>query len=375
MAILLLLALATAPAQAESKVRDALGALEKALAAKDDSVADHVDMSRMVREMEGRGVIPQGTADGFRNRGMRRLEQNLGMIVAAPGELNGGWGRIEPLSVRLNPAGDEAQAFCRVTIGGKPAKFRFWLNRAGESWRTFDFENLDGTYRLSVVGLQYAPGVDDDDDRYALRDGVMTLQRGANHLSKGHAVGAREAMSMARRSEPPAYILDWIDLTDGLALSALGDPKGGLKAADRVLARQKDLAVAYRLKATCHASLGDPAKAIPAAKEYLRLVGDDAELWTLAGDAAAKLGRADEAVESYRKAAEADPQDRNGRCKLVAGLAAAGKRDEALKELQSLLEQHPEWHADAAKGENLDEFRKLPAVEGLLKNARAKAGK
>src|SRR6185295_8321257 len=260
MAIVLLLVLATAPLQAESKVRDAIGALEKALSTKDESLGELFDLQRLVKEMERRGSIPDD--GGFRYRNVRRLEDNLATIVSAPGALNGGWDRIEPLNLRLNAAGDEAEALCRVTIGGKKSKFRFWLSRAGESWKAFDLENLDGSYRLSVIGLQYTPGVHDDEDRYALRDGVMTLQRGAVYLAKGKAEGARDAMAMARRSAPPEYVMDWIDLVDGQAQQALGDPAGGLKAADRVLVRQKDLAVAHRLKATCHAALGDPAKAV-----------------------------------------------------------------------------------------------------------------
>src|SRR6185295_20058498 len=194
----------------------------------------------------------------------------LATIVSAPGALNGGWDRIEPLNLRLNAAGDEAEALCRVTIGGKKSKFRFWLSRAGESWKAFDLENLDGSYRLSVIGLQYTPGVHDDEDRQSLRDGVQTFQRGAVYLAQGKPDAAREAFGMARRSTPPQYVMDWIDLTDGQALQALGDPAGGLRAADRVLTRQKDLAVAHRLKASCHAALNEPAKAVAAAKEYLR---------------------------------------------------------------------------------------------------------
>jgi tetratricopeptide (TPR) repeat protein len=312
MSIVLLLALAAAPQQAETKVRDAIGALEKALTAKDDSVGDQFDFPRLLKEMERRGSIPDGTGDGF-GRGVRRLEENFSSIISAPGALNGGWDRVEPLSVRINPAGDEAQAFCRVTIGGKKSKYRFWLSRAGDAWKPFDYEALDGSYRLSVIGLQYAPGVFDDEDKNALRDGVMTLQRASVHLTKGQAAGAREALAMARRSSPPAYVLDWIDLVDGLALNALGNPSGGLKAADRVLDRQKDLAVAHRLKALCLASLGESAKAILAAKDYLQLVGDDADLWVLVGGACEKLDQGNQAIEAYRKAADADPEDRFSR--------------------------------------------------------------
>jgi len=270
----LLFALATAaPQQAETKVRESLGVLEKALVSKDESVADLIDVSRLLREMERRGAIPEGN---FRYRSARRLEDNLATITSAPGALHGGWNKIEPLNVKLNGSGDEAEALCRVTIGGKPSKFRFWLARSGDSWKTYDLEKLDGTYRLSVIGLQYTPGVHDDEDRQSLRDGVQTLQRAAMHLTKGQAEGARDALAMARRSTPPEYVMDWIDLVDGQALNALGDAAAGLKAADRVLVRQKDLAVAHRLKAACHAALGEFSKAIAAGNEYLKLVGDDA---------------------------------------------------------------------------------------------------
>src|SRR6185295_8662038 len=274
----------------------------------------------------------------------------LATIVSAPGALNGGWDRIEPLNLRLNAAGDEAEALCRVTIGGKKSKFRFWLSRAGESWKAFDLENLDGSYRLSVIGLQYTPGVHDDEDRYALRDGVMTLQRGAVYLAKGKAEGARDAMAMARRSAPPEYVMDWIDLVDGQAQQALGDPAGGLKAADRVLVRQKDLAVAHRLKATCHAALGDPAKAVLAAKEYFKLVGDEAEMWTLVGRSCEKLDQREQAVEAYRKAADADAEDYSSRWELGRILLERREKAEAAP-----------WFAAAA--------RLAPVEEGVFENA------
>ncbi|HVE39689.1 MAG TPA: tetratricopeptide repeat protein [Planctomycetota bacterium] len=443
MTILLLLALA-ATAQAETKVREAIGTLEKALTAKDDSVGDQFEFQRLLKEMERRGAIPDGTSDGFHSRGVRRLEENFSSIISAPGALNGGWERVEPLTVRLNPAGDEAQAMCRVSIGGKKGKFRFWLRRVGDAWRPFDYENLDGSYRLSVIGLQYAPGIFDDEEKNSLRDGVMTLQRAQVYLSKGQVAGAREALAMAKNCTPPTYVMDYIELVDGLALRASGNASGALKAADRVLAHTKDLAVAQRLKAACLLSLGEPAKAMLAAKEYLELVGPDAEAWVLIGGAHEKLKESEQALDAYRKSAEIDSEDWDSRWHLsralrrlrrfdealatirtaieksgekarfqdelgrtfaeqgkveealavaedviksrpeaeaagrdlrIAVLAIGGKRDAALQELETLLGGHPEWHAAVLKGEELEEFRKLPAVQELLGKARAKGRK
>lgn len=334
--MVLLLVLALAPQQAETKVRESLGVLEKALVSKDEAVGDLIDVSRLLREMERRGSIPDGN---FRYRSARRLEDNLGTITSAPGALNGGWNKIEPLTVKLNGAGDEAEALCRVTIGGKPCKFRFWLARSGDTWRTFDLEKQDGTYRLSVIGLQYTPGVHDDEERQSLRDGVQTLQRAAMHLNKGQAEGARDALAMARRSTPPEYVMDWIDLVDGQALHSLGDDAAGLKAADRVLVRQKDLAVAHRLKATCHAGLGEHAKAIAAGNEYLKLVGDDAEMWTLIGKASEELDQTEQAIAAYRKGADADPQDCACRLELGRVLLALRRAAEAAPVLTAAVAQ------------------------------------
>lgn len=336
MAIVLLLVLATVPQQAEAKVREAIGTLEKALVGKDESVGDLIELPRLLREMERRGSIPDSNA---RFRGVRRLEENMSSLVAGPGYLAGGWDRIEPLSVKVT--GDEAEAFCRVTLGGKKCKFRIWLGREGETWRTFDLENLDGSYRLSVIGLQYAPGVHDDDDRQSLRDGVMALQRGALYLSKGQAEGTRDAMSMARRCTPPPYVMDWIDLVDGQALSALGDPAAALKAADRALVRQKDFAVALRLKATCHAALNEPEKAVAAAKEYLKLVGDDADLWTLIGRAGEKLDLRDEAVEAYRKGVDCDAGDVASRLELGRLLLLSRRRADGVSFLTAAVRLDP----------------------------------
>jgi len=324
--MLLLLALFLSPQDGEAKVRESIGTLEKALVGKDESVGDLFDISRLLREMERRGSIPDSN---FRYRSARRLEDNMSTIVNAPGALFGGWNKIEPLHVKLLPGNEDAEALCRVTIGGKPSKFRLWLTRTGDAWKPYDLEKLDGTYRLSVVGLQYTPGVHDDEDRQSLRDGVQTLQRATMHLTKGQAEGARDALAMARRSTPPEYVMDWIDLVDAQALHVLGDSAAGLKAADRVLVRQKDLAVAHRLKATCHAALGEPAQAIAAGKEYLRLVGDDAEMWTLIGRASEALDQADQAIEAYRKGAATDPQDHAVRLELGRMLLDRRTTDEA----------------------------------------------
>lgn len=339
MSIAVLLALAAGCPQAESKVRDSIAALEKALVEKDETVGDLIELPRLLKEMERRGAIPDSN---LHFRSARRLEQNLSTIVNTPGAILGGWKKFEPLSVKINPAGDEAEALCRVTLGEKKAKFRVWLSRSGDHWRTYDLENLDGTYRLSVIGLQYTPGVHDDDDRQSLRDGVMALQRAALTLSRGQAEGAREALAMARRSSPPEYVLDWIDLVDGQSLSELGDPLGGLKAADRVLLRQKDLAVAHRLKAVCHAALKDHVKAIAAAKEYLKLVGDDAEIWTLIGGSYHRLGKMEDSVEAYGKAIAADAEDHDSRWELGCLLLERRKTKEAAALFSAAAKLAPE---------------------------------
>jgi tetratricopeptide (TPR) repeat protein len=331
-----LFVLTTLAPQADSKVRESLGTLEKALVSKDESVGDLIDLPRLLKEMERRGTIPDSN---FRYRSARRLEDNLGTITSAPGAYHGGWNKIEPLNVKINGAGDEAEALCRVTIGGKPSKFRFWLTRSGDSWRTYDLEKQDGTYRLSVIGLQYTPGVHDDEDRQSLRDGVQTLQRAAMHLTKGQPEGARDALNMARRSTPPEYVLDWIDLVDSQAMHALGDSAGALKLVDRILIRQKDFAVALRLKATCHAALGDPAKAIAAAQEYLKIVGDDAEMWTLIGQASEELDQRDAAIAAYRKGAEADAQDCACRIELGRVLLDRRQKEDATEALRTAVGQ------------------------------------
>jgi tetratricopeptide (TPR) repeat protein len=325
MTIALLLSLSLAGRQAEAKVREAIATFEKALVAKDESLDDHLDLQALLREMERRGSIPDVS---FRVRGVRRLEENLTTLVASPGALNGGWDRMVPLHVRVAASGDEADALCRVSIGGRKETFRVWLARSFNGWKISDLENLDGSYRLSVIGLQYAPGVTVDEDRQALRDGVMALQRGAVALQKGKPEAVREALAMARRCDPPPYVVDWIELTDGLALRAMGDPLLALKAADRVLSRQKDLAVALRLKAACHAELREHAPAVAAAKEYLKLVGDDAEIWTLIGAASERLGKADEALDAYRKGAAADPEDGDSRRELGRVLVERGRAGE-----------------------------------------------
>jgi tetratricopeptide (TPR) repeat protein len=181
--------------------------------------------------------------------------------------------------------------------------------------------------------------------------------------------------------------MDWIDLVDGQALSALGDAAGGLKAADRVLVRQKDLAVAHRLKAACHAALGEPAKAIAAGKEYLRLVGDDAEMWTLIGRASEALDQIEPAIEAYRKGVDADAQDAVIRLELgrvllarrqaaeattlfTAAVTLAGAEEDLFERAADLLDRAGA-HAEALALTDAAAIRRSDEAPVLLRRGRA----
>ena len=97
MTIALLLSLSLAGQEAESKVREAIATLEKALVAKDESLEDHLDLQALLREMERRGSIPESQ---FRVRGSRtasasKSQRRLLHAVLAAHRSPFGCGRVD----------------------------------------------------------------------------------------------------------------------------------------------------------------------------------------------------------------------------------------------------------------------------------------
>jgi tetratricopeptide (TPR) repeat protein len=94
------------------------------------------------------------------------------------------------------------------------------------------------------------------------------------------------------------------------------------------------------------------------------------------GRTLASLGKLEEALAVAEELIRSRPKaEQSGMDLRVAVFAIAGKRESALKSLQALLDKHPECHAIAAMGQELEEFRKLPAAQDLIRKARAKTRK
>jgi tetratricopeptide (TPR) repeat protein len=169
----------------------------------------------------------------------------------------------------------------------------------------------------------------DAESRKAMQKAFTALITAVKQLAAGEADEARASLAAAREAEPPALVAGWIDLLDAQALASQERFEEAVRAADRALGAQKDLALAHHLKALSFAALEKHEETIASEKEFIRLVGDDAEAWLAVGEAYEKLDRTADAIEAFRKGAASDDEDFSCRLNLGRLLLEAGRGAEA----------------------------------------------
>lgn len=328
----------------EAKVRASLESLVRAMGGQDkEAITGRFHVSRMLQEFEERGGLkfaPEG--DEERTALLRRLRAALPGMAAGSAMVGAAWERIRVLHLKVNPEGKEAEAFGQVTMGGDKTKVRFWLVRDGEEWKVYDMEFLEGGIRLSVtMGSLVAAASQDERVRTSLLKGMMGLVRAMKQFAEGEVEEARGSLEAARRAEPPALVTAWIELFDAQALQILGKDEEAVKAADRALELQKDLALAHHVKAAAFVSLEEHEKAIAAERDYMKLVGDDAEAWYQIGECYESLKKTGPAIEAFRKGAESDDEEFANRLDLGRLLLDAGRAAEAKPHLVAASRNAP----------------------------------
>ena len=187
---------------------------------------------------------------------------------------------------------------------------------------------------------------------------IGTLRADANAVAVDFLV---EALPQLDRFEPTA----WLDLAQAqLTLGRFADAERTLQrviaerpdhalayeslGTARVMAKDRDAAVAYLLKAVelnprrpeAHYDLGvaridsAPREALVSLSQAIELRPNYAEAWFYSGRALTALGRRVEAEQHYRRLLELEPSHARGYAAIAETLEALGRRDEAQRFLR-----------------------------------------
>lgn len=336
--------LAASPQDTDAdKVGALFDRLVKSMADKDaDAMNRCFHARRMMKELEVRGFGTPAATPEAADLKVQALQGALAKLATNAGAIGAAWEKIRLLRLQVGPDGTEAEAFCRMTIGGAKSRVRFWLAKEEEWWKVYDFEMQEGSLRLSIlVGSVWAGMGGNEKGRKAVLGSFLALQRATAELEAGEPEKAQKIVRTALESKPPAMLLGWLEVVNAQASIALGEYEEAVKAAGRVLEHQADVHLAHLLQAQALFELQDYEKCIEAAQEYLKRSGDDVDGWELVGNAQDKLSNRKEAIAAYRKGAAADDEEFANRVSLGRLLIADGKPAEAATVLQEASKNAP----------------------------------
>jgi putative PEP-CTERM system TPR-repeat lipoprotein len=191
-----------------------------------------------------------------------------------------------------------------------------------------DIEFGRGQAEAGLKALQTA-------EKLAPKAPLVRYARGIYELRSNNLRAANEALQ-SFLSVAPDYMP--AQLASAMANLGLGNLEQSLKAAQLVLAREPENSLAARVLAASQIKSGDPAQALATLTPFIKGNPDDAASLALAGEAYFQNRNYQQALASFQRAGSIAPQNTNIRTQEAATLAALGKSDLALAELEQAVQ-------------------------------------
>ena len=216
---------------------------------------------------------------------------------------------------------------------------RWYLVRDDEGWRVYDWEDLDGGLRASVVmGGMLAGGEGGVRDVRLFLEGIQSLQQ---YLLDEDLAQADVLLARLSTLDLPAYLeaIYWLNLS--ALRSAQWRHEEALEALDRAEELSPDMPILDYQRATLLLDEGRPAESLVFARRYAERLGGDADIDLLIGAALESLGRTDEAFAVVLRGLDDDPSSAD----LVGALVRVCPEDR-LGEVDTrfrALTDAPEW--------------------------------
>lgn len=155
-------------------------------------------------------------------------------------------------------------------------------------------------------------------------------------------------------------------LADADALLAEGDPADALAVYAAVLELEADNALAIAGMAQCYVKAGEFEQARNVLAMAPEAKANDAAI--VAARAAIELGEKSAALGDLAPlmaAIEADPRNHQARFDLAVGLAAAGKREEAVDHLIEIVKKDRAWNEDGARKQLVQFFEAWGPIDDM----------
>jgi hypothetical protein len=226
---------------------------------------------------------------------------------------------------------------------GDHTVYRFWLRRAGRSWKICDWQRADlPLSQGATTALVQVLGSDPNGDGYH-----RTLEA-CNHrgdLSRAEQLAKLQALLDAPL---PVDLHDYCKLLQAYSWHSLSRPRETL-ACFAAIQRPDECPGIYDVTAAIHSGREEHLQAIAAAEKYGQLTGFNPDLLELKATSLAALGRETEAIETWQQLVRLDGQNYlnwqslarllpdDEKTKLIDLLREKPKPLEAVRVLASLL--------------------------------------
>jgi hypothetical protein len=243
-------------------------------------------------------------ASKSRSRTERRIiEQQFQHRVRPPAA----WTDLTLVSAQRSKNGEELVVYA-IASGFElpPEPVRWWLQRAGRSWRICDWERIDcglsETARWALEGSQSSAG------QASYKQAIETIHRAEGNADTGHmALAARELLD-AQALEIPADLHDLVQIELARAWEKCARSDQMLAACGRVRNATANPGLHYHA-ALAYARRENFSAAIAAAQKYRAAAGRHPHLLEVQATALEAVGRRREAAQCWRERLALIPED------------------------------------------------------------------
>src|SRR5262249_17949956 len=182
---------------------------------------------------------------------------------------------------------------------------RLWLKKQAHFWRVYDFENVDISFRASILMALTYPSEDGKVPEWFLALGA--LAKAIRNFANAEFAEAEASLQGADGASFPPKIdaIRW--LVAGRLKQVRQQWDAAIRNLDRAADLNPDLPILDLLRAQVENARGNREAALQYGRQYLAKVGNDANAFLEIGVALSHLELEQEALEAFRNGLRDEP--------------------------------------------------------------------
>jgi tetratricopeptide (TPR) repeat protein len=220
------------------------------------------------------------------------------------------WQSVQRCTIKFIDGRGEAEAAVVMKATDHRSRYRFWLIKEHDQWSIFDYESLEGGFRMSTHNAQLlVRQVKKQISGHELDRASALVDKARNLLVRGKIDEAEEPLNQAEALSHPNTLLPVVKLLQAEILLRRTRLEEALSKVDEALLHRKDYPQAVQMRGFILFGLKRFEESIRSQEEFMKIIGDDSAAWMGIGMCQEALGDRNRAKEAYRKGAACDDAD------------------------------------------------------------------